>query len=84
MDSPDELARVVRGHDSGDDVSIRVVRNGSKQTIEEEKTGERFRNSMAVAQRFGLLEYDIARAIETRSETWPTYQHFRIVSDRRR
>lgn len=55
-----------------------------KRTIEDEKTGERFRNSMAVAQRFGLIQYDIARAIETRTEVWPTYQRFRLVVDRKR
>lgn len=55
-----------------------------KRTIEDEKTGERFRNSKAVAQRFGLLEYDIERAIEMRSPVWPTFQNFRIVADRDR
>jgi hypothetical protein len=55
-----------------------------RATIEDEKTGQRFRNSMAAAQRFGLLDYDIARAIDTRSEVWPTYQRFRIVREQRR
>jgi hypothetical protein len=55
-----------------------------KKTIEDEKTGERFRNSMAVAQRFGLLEYDIQRAVDTHSPVWPTFQYFKVVADRGR
>lgn len=54
-----------------------------RKTLEDVATGERFRNSMAVAQRFGLLDYDILRAVETRSKVWPTYQSFRIVNDRK-
>lgn len=55
-----------------------------RQTIEDVKTGQRYRNSMAVASRFGLLDRDIAEAIETRSKVWPTYQEFRVVNDRGR
>jgi hypothetical protein len=55
-----------------------------KKTIEDEKTGERFRNSMAVAQRFGLLEYDIQRAIETTLRCGRRTNTSRIVADRGR
>lgn len=54
-----------------------------RTTIEEEKTGERFRNSMSAAVAYGLLELEVAISTETGEAVWPTYQKFHVVDDRR-
>lgn len=50
-----------------------------RMTIEDVKTGERFRNTRAAAVRYGLLDRDIAQAIANRTYVWPTYQTFHVV-----
>lgn len=47
--------------------------------IEDERTGEQFRDSLEAAATFGLLDRDIRLAIEDGTTVWPTYQRFRIV-----
>lgn len=62
---------------------MRIGHVSLRMTIEDVRTGERFRNTKAAAVRFGLLERDIADAIANRTYVWPTYQTFRIVPDER-
>lgn len=53
-----------------------------RMTIEDIKTGQRFRNTRAAATHYGLLERELADAIANRTYVWPTYQRFRVVADR--
>lgn len=47
--------------------------------IEDVKTGERFKNSIQAAMRYGLLDKEILTATLNRTYVWPTYQTFRVV-----
>lgn len=55
-----------------------------RKSIMDEKTGRVFRNSLAAAQAFGLLDDDIKFAIDRGETVWPTYQTFRVVRDKPR
>lgn len=55
-----------------------------KMTIEDEKTGTRYRNSRAAAMDNGLLERDVETAVNNGSYVWPTYQTFRVIDERAR
>lgn len=47
--------------------------------IEDSKTGERFKNSLHAATRYGLLDKEIRSSMASRTYVWPTYQTFRMV-----
>lgn len=49
------------------------------QRIIEINTKMKFKSSWHAAKQFGLLDQDIADAIEHRTYVWPTYQQFRIL-----
>lgn len=41
--------------------------------------GERFPDSLAAAQRYGLLEREVVLSVINRTPAWPTYQYFELV-----
>ena len=47
--------------------------------IRETGSGEVFRNSLAAACRYGLLEREVVLSIKNHTPAWPTYQSFELV-----
>ncbi len=55
-------------YDSPIDVPVRAVNEG-----------EKFRNSLEAACRYGLLEREVVLSVVNRTPAWPTYQYFEMV-----
>ena len=53
--------------------------NPITQPVREVTEGERFRNSLEAACRYGLLEREVVLSIANRTPTWPTYQYFEMA-----
>lgn len=49
--------------------------------IEEMTTGERFKNSMDAATKYGILAQEIVIADINRTHVFPTYQMFRVIQN---
>jgi len=53
--------------------------NPIEQEVRSTTDRERFPNSLAAAERYGLLEQEVVMSILNRTPAWPTYQHFELV-----
>jgi len=53
--------------------------NPINEPVREANEGERFKNSLEAACRYGLLEREVVLSILNRTPTWPTYQYFEMA-----
>ena len=53
--------------------------NPINEPIRAVNEGERFRNSLEAACRYGLLEREVVLSILNRTPAWPTYQYFEMA-----
>lgn len=53
--------------------------NAINTSIRSVSDGERFRNSLEAARRYGLLEREVVLSIVNRTPAWPTYQYFEMA-----
>lgn len=53
--------------------------NPINQPIHAINEGEKFKNSLQAACRYGLLEREVVLSILNRTPAWPTYQYFEIA-----